>query len=107
MALPTLTPEARAAALEKAAEARVRRSDIRRRLKNRETTIAAVIAEFEESGGEDTVLARTRVIDLLKSVPGLGPVRAAEAMDAAGIAPNRRLGGLGEHQRAELVSRFS
>jgi ribosomal protein S13 len=44
-----------------------------------------------------------RVVDLLSSFRGIGPVRAAEAMGRLHIAANRRVGGLGPHQADALI----
>ena len=47
MPLPPLTPEQRAAALEKAALARKQRAELKERLKKAETTLAAVLEQAE------------------------------------------------------------
>ena len=47
MALPALTPEQRAAALEKAAEARAQRAQMKGRLKSGEVALSAVLVEAE------------------------------------------------------------
>ena len=39
----------------------------------------------------------------LKAVPGVGQARAAVIMEAAGVAPNRRLAGVGSRQVAQLT----
>ena len=43
MALPTLTPEQRAQALEKAAEARKKRAELKQQLKSGKVTLADVL----------------------------------------------------------------
>lgn len=45
----------------------------------------------------------TRVAQVLKALPGYGPVRVAAVMSEAGIANNRRIGGLGPRQRRQLI----
>ena len=47
MALPSLTPEQRAAALAKAAAARTRRAEVKNRLKYSQTTLSQVIEDAE------------------------------------------------------------
>jgi ribosomal protein S13 len=44
-----------------------------------------------------------RVSELIEAVPGIGPVRAAAIMAEIGIAPSRRLRGLGIHQSRSLI----
>ena len=66
MALPPLTPEQRAAALEKAAEARRVRAEVKNRLKRSGASIAEVIA----SGQTDDIIGKMKVSALLESMPG-------------------------------------
>jgi guanylate kinase len=47
--------------------------------------------------------AGLRVRELLTSIPGLGPIRAARAMQDLRIAEAKRVGGLGRRQRERLV----
>jgi len=103
VALPTLTPEQRRAALEKAAVARQLRADVKTRLKSSATSLTDVI----ESAKVDDVLAKLRVVDLLQSMPGVGKVRAKEIMQRIGIADSRRLRGLGAHQITALLAEFA
>jgi S13-like protein len=101
--LPEMTPEARAANLEKAAAARTARADVKRRLKAGTATLADVLAE----AASDQVIARIRVVSLLESLPGVGKVRARQAMELIGIRENRRAGGLGSNQRDALEREFA
>ena len=48
MALPPLTPEQRAAALEKAAQARKERAEVKNRLKRGGTTLAQILKEHPQ-----------------------------------------------------------
>ena len=59
-----------------------------------------------EAGRTDDAIGRMKVSALLESLPGVGPVRAAQIMDRVGIAANRRVRGLGDHQVAALASEF-
>jgi hypothetical protein len=103
MALPPLTPEQRAAALEKAAQARQVRAAIKVRMKHSGATLADVIALGRTDDGDGPIVGRMKVSALLESVPGIGKVRAAALMEQVGIAANRRVRGLGEQQIAALV----
>lgn len=103
MALPPLTPEQRAAALEKAAQARKERNELRARLKHGATTLPQVLRE----GQTNEVIGKMPVSALLESLPGVGKVRAAQIMKSLGIAESRRLRGLSASQRAALESEFA
>lgn len=102
MALPHLTPEQRAQALEKATAARRARADIKARLKNREITLSEVLnlAEKDES------IAKMRVVSLLESMPRVGVTTAAALMEEYGIAQSRRVRGFGHVQAQALIERF-
>ncbi len=102
MALPILTPEQRQAALEKAAQARQLRAEVKNRLKNSRASLADVINESKVN----EIVAKLKVRDLLQSLPGVGKVRAKEIMDRIGIAESRRLRGLGVNQIQALLREF-
>lgn len=102
MALSPLTPEQRNAALAKAFLARQERAEIKVALKAGKTSIREVLAQAAES----EAVAKMKVEDMLRSLPGIGDRRASAVMKELGIAASRRLRGLGTHQRAALVERF-
>ena len=102
MALPQLTEEQRAAALEKAAAARRTRAELKDRLKRGGTTIKDVLNQSDN----DDVLGKMKVSALLEAMPGVGKVRAAQIMERLEIAPSRRLRGHGERQRKALLADF-
>ncbi len=102
MALPPLTPEQRAAALEKAAKARKERAEVKNKLKTNDKTLPEVLKE----GQTDDVVGKMKVSALLESMPGVGKVRAKQIMERLGIAESRRVRGLGANQRTALESEF-
>lgn len=102
MALPQLTPEQRAEALEKAAVARRQRASVKNSLKNGETSLKSVIAD----GKKDDVIGKMKVSSLLESMPGVGRVRAKQIMEEVGISETRRVRGLGANQITALLERF-
>ena len=102
MALPPLTPEQRAAALVKAAEARRARAEIKNRLKYSQGSLGEVINE----GQENEVIGKMKVSALLESLPGVGKVRARQIMDRLGISESRRVRGLGSKQLEALSREF-
>ncbi|MDQ3761939.1 MAG: integration host factor [Actinomycetota bacterium] len=103
MALPELTEEQRAAALEKAAAARRARAELKERLKRGGTNLREVLAKSDS----DDILGKMKVSALLEALPGVGKVRAQQIMERLEIANSRRLRGLGERQRKALLSEFS
>lgn len=103
MPLPPLTPEQRTAALEKAAQARRERAEVKNRLKYAQGDLGAVIKE----GQENDVVGKMKVSALLESMPGVGKVRARQIMAEIGISESRRVRGLGAHQIKALVERFA
>lgn len=99
MALPSLTPEQRADALQKAAAARKARAEIKERLKKGELQLAEVISIADT----DDVVGRMRVSAVLESLPGIGKVRAEKLMHDLRISDSRRIRGLGGNQRRTLL----
>jgi transposase len=103
VALPPLTPEQRAAALEKAAQARRVRAELKDRLKHSATTLREIL----DAGETDEVIGKLKVVALLEAMPGVGKVRAARIMDKLDISPSRRVRGLGAKQRTALEREFA
>jgi hypothetical protein len=102
VALPPLTPEQRAAALEKAAAARQARAEVKNRLKYSQGSLSEVI----EQGHKDDTIGKLKVVSLLESLPGVGKVKARAIMAEIGISETRRVRGLGPHQIKALVEKF-
>jgi len=99
MALRPLTDEERARARKKATAARTARAEIKKGLRDGSITVAQVLRR----GEEDEAVSRLKVTELLEATPGIGKVRSAAIMEQIGIAPTRRVRGLGQHQRKALV----
>lgn len=103
MALPTLSPEQRQQALEKAAASRRARSELLEEVKNGTTTVETVL----KRAATDEVVKKTKVTQLLRALPGYGPAKVSQLCEQAEIAENRRIGGLGERQRQALLEAVS
>ncbi|GAA2248566.1 MULTISPECIES: integration host factor, actinobacterial type [Kitasatospora] len=103
MALPPLTPEQRAAALAKAAEARRQRAEVKNKLKHSNASLRDVI---KAGKSDDEVIGKMKVSALLESLPGVGKVRAKQIMERLGISESRRVRGLGSNQIASLEREF-
>jgi hypothetical protein len=102
MPLPTLTEEQRKEALEKAAEARRKRAELKGQLKSGKLTLRDVLSQQ----GNDTV-GKMKVSTVLESLPGVGKVRARKLMEKLDISASRRVRGLGAKQRDALLGEFS
>ena len=102
MAVPNLTDEQLQAARAAATRARRDRAELKRKLRDGEINLSEALGVCKN----DDSLAHIRVIDLLKSLPRVGPVTAAKAMDRHAIAENRRVRGLGPNQIASLSKEF-
>lgn len=101
MPLPTLTEEQRKQALEKAAEARRKRAELKQQLKTGQLTLAQVL----ERSDNETV-GKMKVSAVLEALPGVGKVRARKLMERLDISTSRRVRGLGGKQRDALLQEF-
>lgn len=94
--LPQLTPEERFAASQKAIETRKARMRLKREMKDGKLSVAEAI--------KMPVMQRMKVYEFLRAIPGIGTNRAKEFMLNNSIADNRRVGGLSEHRRAQIIA---
>ena len=101
MPLPTLTAEQRQQALEKAAEARRKRAELKAQLKSGNQSLAQVLGS-----PEDDTVGKMKVSSVLESLPGVGRVRAKKIMERLDISESRRVRGLGAKQREALLAEF-
>ena len=102
MPLPVLNEEQRRQALEKAAEARRKRAEVKGELKSGKRTLSDILNEQ----GSDTV-GKMKVSTVLESLPGVGKVRARKLMEKLDISASRRVRGLGAKQRGALLEEFA
>ncbi len=102
MPLPVLTDEQRKQALQKAAEARRKRAELKGELKSGKRTLTDVLSEQDN----DTV-GKMKVSNVLESLPGVGKVRARKIMEKLDISATRRIKGLGPKQRESLLGEFA
>ena len=102
MPLPELDEESRRQALEKAAEARKIRAELKHQLKVGEIGFAEVL----QRAGDDDVVGKTKVSAILEALPKVGKVRARRLMERLDISSSRRIRGLGANQRDKLLREF-
>ena len=101
MAIPQLTPEERAEALEKAKQARILRAQVREDLKSGKLSLEDLLEKKD-----DEVIGRMKVSTLIETMPGYGKAKTEKVMAELNIAPSRRLRGLGKRQEAALLERL-
>lgn len=94
--LPQLTPEERFAASQKAIETRKARMRLKNEMKNGTLSVAEAI--------KMPVMQRMKVYEFIRAIPGIGISRAKEFMHSNSIADNRRVGGLSERRRAQVIT---
>ncbi len=99
MPLPRLSDAERRAALRKAGVIRQQRAQLKRRLKQGETTLVEILNK-----SSDPVVARMKVSSLLESLPKVGKARSQKIMKEIGISASRRVQGLGSKQRERLIN---
>lgn len=101
MAVPKISAEDRAKALEKAQQVRKQRAELREQMKAGKLSIKEVVDKKD-----DAIVGGMRVKYVLESLPGIGKVRAKEIMDQVRIDESRKVKGLGSRQIADLLERL-
>ena len=101
MAIPKLTKNERAAALEKAKAARIKRAEVRDDLKSGKLSLKDVLKMKD-----DPIVGRMKVATLIETLPGYGKAKSEKIMAELKIAESRRLRGLGARQEAALLERL-
>lgn len=96
---PPLTDRQRRRGLVNAQHARMARARMLQQLKASQIGVRDVL----DAADRDEIIARIKVVDLMKSLPGVGPVGAQRLLDGIGIDSARRLGGLRARQRQQLI----
>src|ERR1700721_2376874 len=96
---PSLTPEQRQAALEKAAAVRRERAELKDHLKSGRISLKDLLTRADT----DETVGKMKVLAALEALPGTGKVKARRLMDQVGISETRRLQGLGAKQRDALL----
>jgi S13-like protein len=102
MPLPVLNEEQRRQALEKAAEARRKRAEVKQELKSGKRTLSDILNQQTNE-----TVGKMKVSTVLESLPGVGKVRARKLMEKLDISASRRVRGLGAKQRSALLDEFA
>lgn len=99
--MPTLTPKQREEALRKASITRKERAELKAKLANGSITLKDALTKKKYV--DNQALYNMRVIDVLRTQPGIGPAKATKIMAELDIAERKRLKGLGPRQRERLI----
>jgi signal recognition particle GTPase len=99
---PSLSPDQRQAALEKAGAARRQRAELKEKLKMGSLTLKELLDQAER----DDIVGKMKIVSVLESLPGVGKVKARRLMDEVGISETRRIQGLGDNQRKRLFDKL-
>lgn len=99
---PPLTEEQRRQALEKAAIARRKRAELKDELKRGATSLKDLMGRTH-----DEIVGKMKVSTVLESLPGVGRVRAKKIMERLDISESRRMRGLGQKQKDNLLQEFA
>ena len=97
MPAPTMTPEQRAAALEKARIVRAKRSEITTKMSMGITSPIEVLDMVD-----DPIVGKMKVKSFINAIPGYGKVKTEKLMEELGIPEDRRIRGLGSNQMKSL-----
>ena len=84
--------------LEEAMRVRKARARVRQAVKSGEMSVSDALYS------DDPDIAGMRAKALLLAMPGVGKARAKAMLEAAGAAENRRVRGLGIHQKAAIAA---
>ena len=98
---PVRSLDQRMEALKRANDIRVRRAQLKKDLKLGRASIEQILNDPPE------FVSTAKVFDMLMAVPKFGRVKAARFLNTCRISQSKRVGGLSERQRAELVSLFN
>ena len=85
-----------------AGAARCARAAVKRQVTFSGESLRHVISVLQTPEGAP--IRRMPVVELLAAMPGVGPRRAEELAQLAGVAPGRRLAGLGQTQIETLAA---
>ena len=96
-----LTDEERAKALAKANQMRKARAEFKSRITEGMVSVDEIL-----DSQSDSVIGKIKVADILEAIPGIGPAKREQIMDEIGISENKRLRGLGIHQKEAIKEKM-
>lgn len=96
--LPERTVRQRREALAQASAVRTQRAALKAELRSGRRSLAELLAE------PPACLERIKVAELLRALPGYGPVRVERLLARCRVSPAKTLAGLTARQRSELMA---
>jgi hypothetical protein len=94
---PERSTDQRRHALALANRVRMKRAETKAALKRGELSIVTLIADPPQ------YLATAKIVELLRALPGYGPIKAGRLFDHCQVSPRKTITGLNERQRAALL----
>ena len=95
--LPKRSADQRREALAQANQVRTKRAQLKTELKCGRVSIVELIAD------PPPYLASAKMMELLRALPGYGPIKATRLLERCQVSLTKTVGGLSERQRTELV----
>lgn len=103
MNIPFISKEKREESLKKARHYKIQRSKIKKSLKNGEIHLCDI---FENNEDMKDIVANIKIVDIVKSLPGIGEIKAKNILKKLCISEKKTLKGLGEKQRENFKKYF-
>ncbi|MCE5330233.1 hypothetical protein LLG07_07895 [bacterium] len=103
MGVPFISKEKRDESLKKARYYKIQRSEIKQSIKNGHMCLSDV---FESDEKLKDIVANIKIVDIVKSLPGIGEVKAKKILKNLSISDKKTLKGLGEKQKENFKKYF-
>jgi len=65
------------------------------------------LGDVLDTADSDELVKKTKILSIVKALPGVEVVRAAQLLENARVDPARRVGGLGARQRQALIDGYA
>jgi len=103
MTVPFISREKRDESLKKARYYKIQRSEIKQSIKKGNMPLSDV---FEGNGELKDIIANIKIIDIVKSLPGIGEIKAKKILKSLYISDKKTLKGLSEKQKESFKRYF-
>lgn len=103
MPVPHISKEKRDESLKKARLYRIQRAQIKQSVKKGIVSLGDV---FNGSVNYKDIVGNMKLIDIVKSLPGIGDIKAKKILNSLSISERKTIKGLGEKQKANFKKYF-